>query len=155
MKVNYSDSELIKNEKTIFLAGPTPRSKNIETWRKEALGILKDMKFEGLVYIPEDEDDQRRKDYVDQADWEREALHNADIIIFWIPRYQPDMPGFTTNVEFGYWMAKDCNKVVYGRPDDAEKIKYLDWLYQTETGKKPNNNLADLLNEAVNKLKSK
>ena len=41
----------------------------------------------------------------------------------------------TTNVEFGYWL--HTGKALYGRPDDAKKIKYLDWLYKTDTNKSP------------------
>ena len=33
----------------------------------------------------------------------------------------PNMSGFTTNVEFGYWL--HSGKVLYGRPDGAPKIK--------------------------------
>lgn len=83
--------------------------------------------------------------------WEREALTNATIIVFWIPRTLPDMPAFTTNVEFGYWL--HTNKVIYGRPDNAEKIKYLDWLYKLDYNEEPINNLEELLTKAVNKLK--
>ncbi len=81
--------------------------------------------------------------------WEREGLTNATVIVFWIPRQLPDMPAFTTNVEFGYWL--HTNKVLYGRPDNAEKIKYLDWLYKLDYNKEPINNLEDLLKEAINK----
>ena len=73
--------------------------------------------------------------------------------MFWIPRSLPDMPAFTTNVEFGYWL--HSNKVIYGRPDDAVKIKYLDWLYELDYNEKPFNNLDDLLEEAVKKVNSK
>ena len=57
------------------------------------------------------------------------------------------MPAFTTNVEFGYWI--HTGKVIYGRPDDARKIRYLDWLYKKDTNKDPYNNLVDLLKEAI------
>lgn len=63
------------------------------------------------------------------------------------------MPAFTTNVEFGYWL--HSNKVIYGRPDDAVKIKYLDWLYELDYNEKPFNNLDDLLKGAVKKVKDK
>lgn len=59
------------------------------------------------------------------------------------------MPAFTTNVEFGYWL--HTGKVVYGRPDGAEKIKYLDWLYELDYSNKPMNNLQKLLELAVTK----
>jgi len=153
MKVNYSDEKVLKGEKSIFLAGPTPRSTDVETWRNEAIQILESLNFDGIVYIPEREFDDRTFDYDNQVLWEREALYNSDIIVFWVPRFLPKMPGFTTNVEFGYWLAKDSTKTLYGRPDDSEKNRYLDWLYQVETNKKPINNLEEILKEAINMTK--
>ncbi len=148
MIINYSDNKVIKAKKSIFLAGPTPRSLDIETWRKEAIKILEKLKFDGIVYIPELEHDNRTFNYENQVWWEREALYNASVIVFWIPRSEA-LPGFTTNVEFGYWLAKNKTKVIYGRPDDSEKNKYLDWLYETETKKVPFNDLQNLLKEAL------
>ena len=149
MIVNYSTVNVLKDDKSIFLAGPTPRSIDVETWRNEAIKILHELGFRGIVYVPEKELDDRTFDYTNQVWWEREALHNATTIVFWIPRNVELMPGFTTNVEFGYWLAKNSDKVIYGRPNNCPKNKYLDWLYETETGKKPIDNLRDLLNNAV------
>lgn len=149
MKVNYSDEPVLKSDRSIFLAGPTPRSIEIQTWRKEAIKILENLGFNGTVYVPEREFDDRTFDYNNQVWWEREALYNASIIVFWIPRVIPDMPAFTTNVEFGYWISKNSEKVIYGRPDNSQKNRYLDWLYETETEKKPFNNLEELLKEAI------
>lgn len=151
MKVNYSDEQVIKGDKSIFLAGPTPRSIEIETWRKEALNILEELGYDGIVYVPEREFDDRNFDYNNQVWWEREALHNANVVLFWIPRDIKTMPAFTTNVEFGYWISKNSDKVLYGRPDDSKKNKYLDWLYKTETGKNPQNDLKELLIESIKK----
>lgn len=147
MKINYSDQEVIKNQKSIFLAGPTPRGKDTISWRTEACQILENLDFDGTVYVPEYSTWKPKEDYVDQAMWERIALTEATIIIFWIPRHLPDMPAFITNVEFGYWL--HTNKVLYGRPDNAEKIKYLDWLYKLDYNKEPHNNLENLLKEAI------
>jgi len=130
------------------LAGPTPRSLDVETWRKEAIRILNELEFDGIVYIPELENDNRTFNYENQVWWEREALYNASIIVFWIPR-SSQLPGYTTNVEYGYWIAKNSNKCLYGRPDNSERNKYLDWLYQVETGNNPMNNLEELLKNAV------
>jgi len=149
MKINYSDQKIKKSKKSIFLAGPTPRGKDVVSWRTEACKILEKLGYDGLVYVPEYSTWKPKTDYVDQAMWEREGLTNATIIVFWIPRQLPDMPAFTTNVEFGYWL--HTNKVLYGRPDDAEKIKYLDWLYKLDYNKDPINNLEELLKEAINK----
>lgn len=150
MIINYSDQEVLKGTKSIFLAGPTPRDKEITSWRNEACKILEKLNFDGLVYIPEYSSWKPKADYVDQAMWERKALTNASIIVFWIPRKLPEMPAFTTNVEFGYWL--HTNKVIYGRPDNAEKIKYLDWLYKLDYNEEPINNLEELLTKAIKKL---
>ena len=85
--------------------------------------------------------------------WERVGLSNATIIAFWIPRHLPDMPAFTTNVEFGYWL--HTGKVVYGRPNDAEKIKYLDWLYKLDYNEEPIDSLEELLNVCIEKTNNK
>lgn len=147
MIINYSNQEVIKNQKAIFLAGPTPRDKNIISWRTEALKILADQGFDGVVYIPENSDGSPKEDYVDQAFWEREALSSASVIAFWIPREISTMPAFTTNVEFGYWINR--NKIIYGRPQNARKIKYLDWLYDTDYSEKPEDNLENLMKKSI------
>ena len=147
MIINYSDQEVLKGHKSIFLAGPTPRGENTESWRTGACKYLEDKGFDGVVYVPEYSTWKPKADYVDQAQWEREALSNASVIVFWIPRTLPDMPAFTTNVEFGYWI--HTGKVLYGRPDEAKKIKYLDWLYKTDTNNEPFSNLEELLNGSI------
>jgi hypothetical protein len=147
MIVNYSDQEVLKNQKSIFLAGPTPRGENSKSWRTEACEILEQLGFDGIVYVPEYSTWKPKADYVDQAQWEREALSNASVIAFWIPRTLPDMPAFTTNVEFGYWL--HTGKVIYGRPSTAKKIKYLDWLYTIDTDEEPYSSLKELLENSV------
>lgn len=147
MIINYSDQEVIKGKKSIFLAGPTPRGENVTSWRTEACEILESLGFDGVVYVPEFSTWKPKEDYVDQAMWERIGLTNATVILFWVPRSMPDMPAFTTNVEFGYWL--HSGKVIYGRPDDASKIKYLDWLYELDYNRKPISELESLLNESI------
>ena len=149
MIVNYSDQKVITGDKSIFLAGPTPRSTDVISWRGEAIKILDELGFDGIVYVPELEHDNRTFDYNNQVWWEREALHAASVIVFWVPRKKENMPALTTNVEFGYWVSKDPNKVIYGRPDDSESNRYLDWLYNVETSREAINNLKVLLDEAI------
>lgn len=151
MIINYSDQEVIKGKKSIFLAGPTPRGNNIESWRTIACKKLENMQFDGVVYVPEYSTWKPKEDYTDQAMWERMALEEATVILFWIPRQLPNMPAFTTNVEFGYWLSS--GKVIYGRPDDAVKMKYLDWLYELDYNKKPLNELNKLIEESVKMVK--
>lgn len=148
MEINYSDELVVKGKKSIFLAGTTPRGENVTSWREEAVKILENLSFDGLVYVPEYSTWKPKEDYVDQAMWERNALLESTIIVFWVPREVPNMSGFTTNVEFGYWL--HSGKVLYGRPDAAQKIKYLDWLYKEDYKKDVHKNLESLLKEAVN-----
>ena len=151
MIVNYSDQKIIKGDKSIFLAGPTPRSEEVISWRKEAIEILKKNGYDGIVYVPEYSTNKPREGYEDQVLWERDGLMSSSLIIFWIPRSIPKMMGLTTNVEFGYYL--HTNKVLYGRPDNSEKNTYLDWLYKYDYHKEPFNNLEKLLSEAINILK--
>lgn len=120
--------------KSIFLAGPSPRDKDVVDWRHEALSCLcsSSINYDGTVFIPVPKQRFYGTDhqshtwtYDNQISWECECRHVADIIVFWIPR-QVDgrMPGFTTNVEFGEDL--HSGKIVYGRPNNAEKCRYLD-----------------------------
>jgi nucleoside 2-deoxyribosyltransferase len=153
MIINYSDQEVIKNKISIFLAGPTPRNNKVDSWRKEACKYLEDKGFNGVVYVPEYSTWKPMDNYLNQVEWEREALSNSSIILFWIPRELKEMPAFTTNVEFGYWL--HTGKVIYGRPNNARKVKYLDWLYKKDTNKEPYTDIYELLDntiEFVNKI---
>lgn len=147
MIINYSDQTIIKNKKSIFLAGPTPRDEKTKSWRTTACERLNELGFDGIVYVPEYSSWKPKENYIDQVMWEREALIESTVIMFWIPRSLPDMFAFTTNVEFGYWL--HSGKVIYGRPDNAAKIKYLDWLYKMDYNKVPINNLEELLKESI------
>jgi hypothetical protein len=81
--------------------------------------------------------------------WERKGLDNATCIVFWIPRDIETLPAFTTNVEFGEYVATRGDRVAYGRPDQAPKMRYLDWLFYYKQKRKPCNTLEDTLIEAV------
>ena len=85
-------------------------------------------------------------------DWELERQDRANIILFWVPRDLVKLPAFTTNVEFGYRLKS--GKIVYARPDNAPKTKYLDALYEREYGRNPFNNLEDALKYCVETLKN-
>lgn len=123
MRVVYALEPL---RQSIFLAGPTPRSSDVESWRPEALKKLAELAFVGEIYVPEASDGRPHSEYDAQVHWEWEALKQASVIVFWVPREIVTMPAFTTNVEFGDWVKS--GKVILGAPADAPKMSYLRML---------------------------
>lgn len=124
MQVVYATEALPRAVRSsIFLAGPTPRTADVESWRPAALALLAARGYDGTVFVPERRDQGPVASYIDQIDWELAGLARADCILFWIPRELTQMPGFTTNVEFGYWARS--GKCLLGAPPDAPKLKYL------------------------------
>ena len=97
MKVIYAREEIPRVfSKSIFLAGPSPRSKDVKSWRPEALKELKSLGYDGVVFIPESRDGSYF-DYDEQIMWEHDAIGSSDCVLFWIPRDLEVLPGFTTN----------------------------------------------------------
>ncbi|MBI1363824.1 MAG: hypothetical protein GC134_07540 [Proteobacteria bacterium] len=123
MFVCYAQKPLPQQMGGIFLAGPTPRSAEVPSWRPQALALLREKGYTGPVYVPEEESGQIKGDYMDQIQWEWACLEAADVVLFWVPRELVTMPAFTTNVEFG--MYADSGKVVLGYPEGAPKMRYL------------------------------
>lgn len=116
---------------SVFLAGPTVRGHqpHLTSWRFTAIELFKAKKFEGNIIIPEftskTESDKYRYDI---PLWEFEGLTKANVILFWIPRTK-ELIGLTTNHEHGYWLGRNRGKMVYGRPDDAYRMTYLDIMW--------------------------
>lgn len=114
--------------RTIFLAGPTPRSTEVPTWRPQAIALLESLNFQGHVFVPETDDPSKWKNgFEEQEAWEDEGLHRADIVVFWVPRdFTPDkngkpkMPAGTTNIEFGEHMKG--GRLVLGCPSHAAQV---------------------------------
>lgn len=109
----------------VFLAGPLPRSAEVPSWNPEAIAHLREGWCEDgrlVVFTPEPRAGVT-VDYTGQIEWEHRGLHDADAIVFWVPRDLETMPAFTTNIEFGSWY--DSGKVVFGAPVSAPKNEYL------------------------------
>lgn len=135
---------------SIFLAGPSPRKPGDPNWRKQAIELLEEVGFQGVVFAPTYRDEPPETfNYDKQINWETKWLNASDLIVFWVPRDLKELPGFTTNVEFGLW-AKS-GKVLLGSPPTAEKMSYLNWWAERESI--PNfTDLKALLTLAVEKL---
>lgn len=150
MRVLYTDDPPFSGasgmSNGLFLAGPTPRSKEVESWRPAAIKFLESMSFVGTVIVPERRDRTIKIDYMDQVEWEDAGLCAAQGIVFWVPRDLTTLPGFTTNVEFGRFVGR---RSVYGRPENAPKTRYLDWLYTKTTKRVPCKTLEDTLKEVL------
>ncbi|WP_019633584.1 nucleoside 2-deoxyribosyltransferase domain-containing protein [Actinomadura atramentaria] len=116
----------------VFLAGPTPRSPDVPSWRPAALRELA-AQWDGpgplAALVPESADGRRAESYDGQIGWETAARARADAILFWIPRDLRTMPGFTTNVEFGLDIG--TGRAVLGCPPDCpdpQRNRYLIWV---------------------------
>ena len=160
MQVCYYDTPMIEGKRSIFLAGPTVRVEQQGTWkgkfwRDEALKFLEQSNFDGIVYVPEcSKRFSHTYSHRYYFGWEWRALHMAGVILFYVPRKFPELPGLTTNVEFGYYNGIG-KKVVYGRPNGAYRTQYLDKLYDKVHGKKPKTDIKSLVQEAIFELDNK
>ncbi len=130
---HYEDELTARTSPSIFLAGPTVRGSeqaDLVSWRKEALDLFATAGYDGELIIPEFRRPRWDMNLTtkDILEWEYEGLCTADIIMFWIPRTER-LIGLTTNHELGFWTARQPQKVVYGRPDDAYAVRYTDFMW--------------------------
>ncbi len=148
MTVIFAGQSFDSRAPSIFLAGPTPRSRDVPSWRPGALDLLREFNFAGTVLILRSREDWTVPfSYADQVEWEYTSLESCSVIAFWVPRDMSTLPGRTTNVEFGRYVAS--GRCVYGRPDGARHTSYLDWLYKKMTGKDAQRTLVATMREAV------
>ena len=123
MKIIYAGEKFNNSKFSIFLAGPTPRSKNVKSWRPSFVEALKDNGFKSSIFIPENKVLGSPYDFDKQIPWEVKGLNKANLIVFWIPRNLKTMPAFTTNIEFGEFM--HSGKIVVGFPPKSVKNRYI------------------------------
>jgi len=129
MKIVYTGENPPKSyRKSIFLAGPTPRSPDVKSWRLGALRILESNRYDGVVFVPEFRESKAPKGwtYKKQCDWEHKCLDMADIILFWVSRKLRTMPAFTTNIEFEFYA--NSGRLVIGAPKRTHKMKYFQFM---------------------------
>ena len=169
MNLVFSDEPLPSSQThSIFLSGPSPRRADVPDDRVALVAELTRQGFTGTVFIPiprgrfnpsasSDFSNDASWSYDHQIAWECAARQRADVIVFWVPRCidasAPDlgMPAFTTNVEFGEDL--HSGKMVYGRPDNAVKMRYLDERARSQ-GWEIHTTMASLCRAAGARLKS-
>ena len=136
----YENKEMAKKDgrllPSIFLAGPMARGSRIEDgWQGEALRLLKEQEFHGCVYVPSSKNgiyEDGRVPFEETTEWEWERLGVCDAILFWVPRDDDKLLGYTTNVEFGRYVSIRPAHVVLGYPERALRMEYLEMLYRAE-----------------------
>lgn len=142
MQLIFSDQEYPTNvTKSIYLAGPSPRYKKgdsvkTNTWRHQAVQLLKELNYDGHVIIPlcsymfrEGIVGDNCFSYKKQAKWENVAMHSCDILLFNLDRR--DSPGATTNIELGEFF-NSC-KSVYVIPNSLGNDYIFERLRSSNT----------------------
>jgi len=140
--------------KSIFLAGPTLRTnlqdRQKNSWRIKALEYLKELNYDGVVFVPEDFNKEfDHNALTQQIEWEQKALAKADCILMYLERTENNM-GLTSNIEFG--MYSKSGKIVCGFTDQAIKNNYI--KHEVERYQIPfANNLKELCKLAIEQVK--
>ena len=108
--------------KAIYLAGPVPRDPAEASWHDEAIEEIRRVGFRGYVIVPRLRPGNSA-DSPGQTKWEYDSMTRADALLFWIPRVLWELPGLTSNLEWGVW--HDSGKAVLGAPPNAPRMGYL------------------------------
>ena len=133
---------------SMFLAGPTPRCKQVKSWRPQFIKLLQKQETKCTVFLPELKNGGWLGDHDKQTEWEYRHLHLASAVVFWVPRDLDKLPGFITNVEFGFWVRSD--RCFYGRPPGTPVTRYLDWLYKKEhSHESPAESMEELIDRVI------
>ena len=78
----------------------------------------------------------------------------SDVVMFWIPRdIEGGMPAFTTNIEFGYMLSSNPNKMYVGGPKNADNNRYIEFMCNKENIGY-SYELEDLIKKILNKNRS-
>lgn len=140
--------EIDFNYQSVFFMGPTVRGNqtHLKSWRPEASALFRAKGFKGNLIIPEFaipvESDKYRYDV---PQWEFAGLQKCHAIMLWLPRTR-ELIGLTTNWEMGYWVAREREKLIYGRPDDAYRVTYCDimWVEDAKRKRKADGSMPDV-----------
>lgn len=78
---------------SMFLIGPTPRENGAHSWRTDAICLLEERGYDGVVFVPESRPDELGNtrfevDYLEQVTWEqthRRMRPNPKKLVVFIP----------------------------------------------------------------------
>jgi len=91
--IYYYDEPPESFSKSIFLAGPSPRTPDVKSWRPEALKILEAKGYDGIVFVPEPKPrDNTKYDWSQAPQWEHKMLVKLRDILY------NNLVDWTTNV---------------------------------------------------------
>lgn len=154
MIVNSLDQAVVTltHADSIFLAGPVPADGSNKAWRNiEAIPLLEEMGFNGIVYVPEFSSSIQVRNRQEIRMWELRALYLAHKIVCWLPYpvdlSDPDIlsPTLTNYIPADEIIEEYSDKILYGRPPQ-EHESYIDTLFHKN---KAYDSLEELLKQAV------
>lgn len=120
-KVYQNETPPYKFSQSLFLAGGSIREgQEGMSWRKEALRILDDVGYKGVVYLPENREG-RLEEHQD-TNWEQNCLDTSDVILMWLPA-NDTLPCYGSRVEYGRYAT--TGRLVLGYPEDAQGLSYI------------------------------
>jgi len=149
-------------ERSIFLAGPTSREDVLNfKWRPYAVNYLRMAGYHDTIIVPEARNDDwsfKETFPTTIVKWEADRLLAANIAMFWVPRHQTQLPGRVTNIELGFMAGlvyanpKIWNRLVWGYPLDAWKVKSEDHWVKNVSGIQPFHDLNEMCIHVVDRL---
>ena len=88
-KVIKSPLPVVKDGFTVFLAGPM---KGAPKWQRTVPKLAEEMGIKGITFL-NPYPCQRWVRWKEQVDWEAAGLALSDVVLFWIPNKEKDVPG--------------------------------------------------------------
>lgn len=152
-KVYLGETPPPSYESSIYLMGCHNVGVNEEKWYTEVLDHLSDLKYDGVVFIPDYRPNNNVKITIkDQIHWCRQFQIQSDQILCWVNRKIPKNPGLSLNIEFGLCVGEI--KFNYGRDLDSERCEVLDNLYFTLNNKEVKTDIYELTSNVVKYCKN-
>lgn len=137
----YNDPPLDRRTRGVFLAGPTADDGNRTAWRLQAVMLLREEGYTGLIVIPEFRDGKFSRERWDDGlastmpgiaratvrilDWETAGIDHCTVVLAWMPfalaakGTAESRPGFNTRREVSRIITQRRPGLALGMPDGA------------------------------------